>query len=119
MNCRDILASVRFYTEVLDFELVVAPHPDPTHFDSRHAVLVRDGAVLHLDSHGREQGVFGTQIYVRVTNVDALCARFVAAGLSLNIPAGGAEPVDQTWGMREIGFRDPDGNRLTYGQPLG
>ncbi|MEL6207828.1 MAG: VOC family protein [Pseudomonadota bacterium] len=119
MDCRDIRASVAFYTQVLDFELKVAPHPDPENFDSRHAVLSRDGDILHLDSHARENGAFGTQIYVRVTNVDALCERFVANGLHLTVPKGGTAPVDQTWGMREIAFRDPDGNRLCFGQPLG
>lgn len=119
MSCRDILASIEFYTQVLDFELAVAPHPDPDNFASRHAVLSRDGDILHLDSHARENGVFGTQIYVRVTNVDKLCERFVAKGLELTVPAGGTTPVDQTWGMREIGFRDPDGNRVSFGQPIG
>ncbi len=118
MNCRDILASIEFYTQVLDFELAVAPHPDPENFASRHAVLSREGDILHRDSHGRENGVFCTQIYVRVTNIDALCAQFLANGLQLTIPTGGTSPVDQTWGMREIGFRDPDDNRISYGQPI-
>lgn len=118
MNCRDIHASIEFYTKVLDFELLVAPHPDPENFDSRHAVLSRDGDILHLDSHGRENGVFGTQIYVRVTNIDELCARFIANGVTLTIPIGETSPVDQTWGMREIGFCDPDGNKLSFGQPI-
>lgn len=118
MNCRDIHASIEFYSKVLDFQLVVAPHPDPENFDSRHAVLSRDGDILHLDSHGRENGVFGTQIYVRVGNIDELCERFVANGLELTIPTAGKTPIDQTWGMREIGFRDPDDNRISFGQPI-
>lgn len=119
MNCRDILSSIEFYTQVLDFELVVPPHPDPENFDSRHAVLSRKGDILHLDSHGRENGVFGTQIYIRVLNIDDLCRRFIKKGLELSIPSGGTTPVDQTWGMREIGFRDPDGNKISYGQEIG
>ena len=118
LNCRDIQASIAFYTNVLDFDLRVAPHPEPENFDSRYAMLARDGDVLHLDSHGRENGVFGTQIYVRVSDVDELCSKFVHNGLELSIPDGGTTPVNQTWGMREFGFRDPDGNRITFGQPI-
>ena len=118
MSCRDLAASVAFYTEVLDFELVVAPHPDPDHFDSRHAVVSRDGDIVHLNRDNGDNAVFGTQIYVRVTNVDALCEKFVANGVVLSVPIGETTPVDQTWGMREIGFRDPDGNKLTFGQPI-
>lgn len=118
LNCRDILGSVEFYTQVLDFELAVAPDPDPEQFGSRYAALSRSGDILHLSSHARESGVFGAEIYVRVENVDVLCERFIANGIELTVPSGGTCPVDQTWGMREIGFRDPDGNKITFGQPL-
>ena len=118
LNCRDILVSVDFYTKVLDFELAVAPHPDPGQFGSSYAAVSRDGDILHLSSHARENGVFGAEIYVRVANVDELCARFLANGVRLTVPSGGTSPVNQTWGMLEIGFRDPDGNKITVGQPL-
>ena len=118
LSCRDISRSIEFYTQVLDFEVVAAPHPDPTHFASRYAALSRNGDVLHLSSHARENGAFGSEIYIRVDNVDALCERFVANGVELTVPQGGTSPIDQTWGMREIGFRDPDGNKITVGQAL-
>ena len=118
LDCRDVSASVEFYTQVLDFELVVAPDPDPEQFGSRYAAVSRGGDILHLSSHSREQGAFGATIYVRVDNVDELCERFLANGIRLTVPDGGTSPVDQTWGMREIGFRDPDGNRISFGQPL-
>lgn len=118
LNCRNITASVEFYTQVLDFEVAVAPDPNPENFGSRYAALMRSGDVLHLSSHARENGVFGVEIYVRVTNVDELCKRFLASGVKLSVPNVGTFPVDQTWGMREIGLRDPDGNKITFGQPL-
>ncbi|MEO1397384.1 MAG: VOC family protein [Pseudomonadota bacterium] len=117
LDCIDVLASVEFYTKVLDFDLAVAPDPDPERFGSRYAAVSRNGEILHLSSHAREQGAFGAAIYIRVDNVDELCARFLANGVILTVPSGGSSPVDQTWGMREIGFRDPDGNKITYGQP--
>ncbi|MEL7254061.1 MAG: VOC family protein [Pseudomonadota bacterium] len=118
LHCLDIQASVRFFTQVLDFTLIVAPDPDPAQFNSRYAALSRDGDILHLSSHPRENGAFGTEIYVRVDDVDALCAQFVTRGIVLTVPAGGTTPIDQTWGMREFGFRDPDGNKITFGQAL-
>ena len=122
MNCRDIDASLRFYTEVLDFAVKVAPHPDINQFDGRHAVLGREGDLLHLDCHQflntPETAVFGTQIYIRTAQVDVLCATFIERGLSLDVPSRGNAPVDQTWGMREFGFRDPDGNKISYGEPI-
>ena len=119
LNCKDILSSIQFYTQVLDFEVTVAPHPEPEHFGSRYAALSRGGDILHLSSHARENGVFGAEIYLRVNDVDALCQKYVANGIKLTVPSGGTEPVNQTWGMREIGFRDPDGNKITVGQSLG
>lgn len=118
LDCRDVAVSVDFYTNVLDFDLVVAPDPDPQHFGSRYAVVSRDDDILHLSSHSRENGAFGASIYVRVDNVDELCERFVENGIKLSVPDGGKTPVNQTWGMREIGFRDPDGNKLTFGQAI-
>ena len=115
-DCRDIAVSVEFYTKVLDFELAVAHDPDPQQFGSRYAAVSRNGDILHLSSHGRENGVFGATIYVKVDDVDELCERYLANGVKLTVPDGGTAPVDQTWGMREIGFRDPDGNKLTFGQ---
>ena len=118
LDCRDVAVSVEFYTKVLDFDLVVAPDPDPQQFGSRYAAVSRDGDILHLSSHRQENGAFGASIYVRVTNVDELCESFIENGISLSVPDGGKTPVNQTWGMREIGFRDPDGNKLTFGQAI-
>lgn len=118
LDCRHISASIDFYTRVLDFDLVVAPDPDPEQFASRYAAVSRGGEILHLSSHRRENGAFGAAIYVRVDNVDELCEQFLSNGVTLCVPSGGTTPVDQTWGMREIGFRDPDGNKITFGQSL-
>lgn len=118
LECRDVTVSVEFYTRTLDFDLVIAPDLDPHQFGSRYAAVSREGDILHLSSHSRENGVFGASIYVRVDNVDEVCERFIKKGVSLSVPDGGKTPVDQTWGMREIGFRDPDGNKLTFGQAI-
>lgn len=48
----------------------------------------------------------GTLIYLRVDDVDTIAAEF------------GMRPESNPW-AREIELRDPDGNRLRVGTPLG
>lgn len=121
VNCRDMPTSFRFYTEVLGFDVVVAPDPDPASFDSRHATLRGYGGILHLDSHSRD-GPFGHSFYVRTENIDALVKTLLANGLppdsTSDHPHLRLGPVDQTWGMREITLTDPDGNRITFGEEI-
>jgi len=116
----DIKRSLAFYVDVLDFSVVLAPDPDPESFMSRYAYLQRQGDGMHLSSHAGD-GVFGNVVYVRVDNVDALFKQFVERGLQTmdteNFPALTIPLTDQTWGMREFSVRDPDGNKLTFGQP--
>lgn len=53
----------------------------------------------------------GALVYLYVADVDALCREFQSRGVVLE-----QEPVDQPWGLREMQLRDPDGNRLRFGQ---
>ena len=118
IKCRDITASVKFYTEVLDFTLVQTPDPDPNSFMSKYAFIIRDGCGVHLSSHLGD-GVFGNVVYVRVDDIDPLYKQFVANGLKTDrpheYPAIRIKPVEQSWGMKEFSITDPDGNKLTYG----
>lgn len=120
-KCSNMTESVRFYTEVLDFGISQPPDPDPTAFMSKYAELIRDGDVLHLSAHAAD-GVFGGAIYVRVDNLDELFELFVSRGLNTteknNLPALRMAAVEQTWGMKEFSVSDPDGNRITFGQPI-
>ena len=52
--------------------------------------------------------------------VDALFRGFLERGFKTpGNPGSPVEegPVDQTWGMREVYIRDPDGNALRFGTP--
>jgi catechol 2,3-dioxygenase-like lactoylglutathione lyase family enzyme len=71
----------------------------------------RDGAVLHLSSHAGD-GVIGGVVYFTSGDVDGLHEEFVAKNVRIHIA-----PVDQTWGMRELYVRDPDGNSVRFGAP--
>ena len=44
-----------------------------------------------------------------VDDVDALHAEFVGRGVKISV-----EPVDQTWGTREMYVRDPDNNCIRF-----
>jgi catechol 2,3-dioxygenase-like lactoylglutathione lyase family enzyme len=74
--------------------------------------LARDDAVLHLSSHAGD-GVIGGVVYFISDDVDALHTEFVAKNVCIHIA-----PVDQTWGMRELYVRGPDGNSVRFGAPV-
>jgi uncharacterized glyoxalase superfamily protein PhnB len=51
--------------------------------------------------------------YLHVEDVDGFYRRAVAAGAEVLKP-----PRDESWGMREIGLRSPDGHRFMLGQSI-
>ena len=117
----NILLSIEFYSEVLDFTVELAPHPDPNRFESKYALLERHGFAIHLSAHEGD-GVFGSKFYVRVPDVDSLYSKFVAQGLNTtrpeSPPALRGGPIDQTWQMREFWVHDPDQNTVVFGHRL-
>ena len=116
IKCSQIKASLAFYTEILDFKVVQAPDPDPTSFMSVYAFLERGGSHVHLSEHSGD-GVFGSVIYVRVEDIEATYKTLIENGLEVKDKSGlTMELVTQTWGMKEFSVKDPDGNRITFGQ---
>jgi catechol 2,3-dioxygenase-like lactoylglutathione lyase family enzyme len=115
----DLDSSVRFYTEVLDFERKRPGYEDREKANGV-AHLIRDGAELLLSRHAGD-GVFGSVNRVFVDDVDERYATFRARGLDttlrLESPIHTA-PVDQTWGLREFAVTDPDGNTLCFCMPI-
>lgn len=118
IRCRDIQASLDFYTNKLDFEVLQAPDPDPESFMSMYAFLGRGESGVHLSQHAGD-GVFGSVIYVRVSDLDEIYSAFLSNGLKTQEASGiTMEPVEQTWGMKEFYVADPDGNRIRFGQRI-
>jgi catechol 2,3-dioxygenase-like lactoylglutathione lyase family enzyme len=115
----DLERSVRFYTEVLDFE---RKWPDEEGRETANGVahLMRDGAELQISRHAGD-GKFGSLSRIFVDDVDERYATFRARGLDTShrpeSPIHTA-PVDQTWGLREFAVTDPDGNGLCYCTPI-
>ena len=119
VKCSDLSRSIRFYTEVLDFERKWPGYAD-TETANGVAHLVKAGAELQLSRHAGD-GVFGSLQRVFVDDVDERYRTFRARGLDTTqrpeSPIHTA-PVDQTWGNRELYVKDPDGNSIRFTQPL-
>jgi catechol 2,3-dioxygenase-like lactoylglutathione lyase family enzyme len=117
VRCRNMRASLAFYTGVLDFERVDG---DDTLDDPSFCVLARAGDYIFLSSH-RGDGEFGQAIAVLTDDVDALFRKFRTRGLQTpgnpEAPTMVHEgPIDQSWGTREFYVDDPDGNTLRFTQ---
>ena len=81
-----------------------------------YAILGFEGTELHLNQAHGMPGPTETWsgCYLRVADVDALHARWMAAGAR---EVGGL--ADQPWGIREFATEDVDGNLWRVGSPIG
>jgi uncharacterized glyoxalase superfamily protein PhnB len=92
---------------VLGFPKMSAYRTDASKLDPCYLTVVRDGVWLHLQSFKPERAGM-TDAFLWVTDVDRLYA-ISARGAVAQLP-----PTNQTWGTREAGIRDPDGNVLIF-----
>jgi len=99
-----------YYCRVLGFEKKSAYPPDPARPDPRYICVARDDVALHLQSYKPERAGM-TDALLWVSDVNALHAEVAARGALVQLP-----PTDQTWGTRETGIRDPDGNVIVLAQ---
>ncbi len=97
-----------YYCRVLGFQRTFAYRPDPKLSDPCYLGVVRDGVVLHLHSFKKERAG-ATDAFLWVEDVDRLFSEFSSRGAICKLP-----PTDQTWGNRELGICDPDGNVLIF-----
>jgi uncharacterized glyoxalase superfamily protein PhnB len=76
---------------------------------------------VHLSSHDGD-GVFGSLIYVRIEGIEELYKKFITRGINTEepdkYPSVAIKLTDQSWGMKEFSVRDPDGNKITFGQEI-
>jgi uncharacterized glyoxalase superfamily protein PhnB len=97
-----------YYCRVLGFRKTFAYSAAPAASDPRYVGVGRDGVHLHLQSYKPERAGM-TDAFLWVTDVDQLYAELAGRGAVIQLP-----PTDQTWGTRELGVRDPDGNVLVF-----
>ena len=101
---RDIVATQRFYVDLLGLQLLVG---GPGHRYLR--VGGGDGAYLGFELNPDEAvPTPGIELRVRVDDVDAVYERLRAAGVAFE-----RLPADQPWGDRHCWLRDPTGYRLS------
>jgi catechol 2,3-dioxygenase-like lactoylglutathione lyase family enzyme len=106
----DAEATARWWEETLGFERWLEPPG---------WVFLRGGACdLRLGScpdalPPRELGDHSYFAYLVVDDLAAVHDRLVERDADLLFP-----PVDQPWGMREVGVRTPDGHRFMVAQPI-
>jgi glyoxylase I family protein len=116
----DMSASVRFYRDVVGFEVVHASQPGD-HYD--WALLRRDGAELMLNTAyedgerppapdpARVAAHQDAALFFGCPDVDAAYRHFRAHGFDVN------EPVVRHYGMRQLYAKDPDGYELCFQWP--
>lgn len=100
----DVSAGVSYYRDVLGFSV--------NYQQSDIGVMDRDLArILLIARTPQHQGIGSCYLYV--TDADALHAELAGKGANVQ-----GEPISRPWGLREFAVIDPEGNRLTFGQPF-
>jgi uncharacterized glyoxalase superfamily protein PhnB len=79
-----------------------------------YAILGREALYLHLMPASRAPASLGqSSVYVFANGLDALHEELVGRGCPIEVA-----PKDYDYGMREFSVRDPDGNRITFGEEV-
>jgi catechol 2,3-dioxygenase-like lactoylglutathione lyase family enzyme len=104
---RDMARALRFY-RALGFTVRTGGELDS--FTSLHAGSGYLNLIARPVDHKRS---WWGRVIFRVTNVDDLYARAVAAGLEPD-----TAPADAPWGERFFHLTDPDGHELSFARPL-
>lgn len=104
LPCDDVDAAVAHYRDVLGFTVNYAQQD--------LGVMDRDRVRLLLIARTARHNGIGS-CYVYVQDADRMHAELIESGANvLN------SPVSQPWGLREFVVEDPEGNRITFGQPF-
>ena len=111
----DVVASLSFYRDMLDFEVVFQePAEDPF-----FAIVRRDGAMVMVKSVGVEplpncerEPQARWDAYLNVPDPDALATEFASRGVRFSVPL-----KDTHDGLRGFELKDVDGHVLFFGRP--
>lgn len=113
MHVADLEATVRFFTDVLDF---TCPYRV-----ADYAYVEREGAGIRIQSHddSSELGTphRGFAYYIDVRDLDVVIEQ-LGPRLKALPPGDVYGPVDQEYKQRELLIRAPDGNLVVFGQAL-
>ena len=107
----DVAGSLEHY-RLLGFEGRAYESGDGPPF---YGYLQWDDVHLHLSlDHHHDPRTTGSQVYLYVSDADALHERWQAAG----VPGRFVAPQDTDYGLREGAHVDPEGNLVRYGSRL-
>ena len=109
-KCSNLIEAIKFYTEKLDFTVEEYTPEDPL------VHIYNEDSIIQLTT-GESDKLYGSVIYVPVTDVDAHYEKYKGRGLdTTKYPQSPVHtsPVDQTWGWREFYVTDQDGNTLRF-----
>jgi len=104
MPLDDVAAGVNHYRDVLGFSI--------NYQDPNIGVMDRDAVRVLLIARTEKHTGIGS-CYVYVQYADSLHAELTAKGANVQ-----GKPVSRPWGLREFEVLDPEGNRITFGQPF-
>ncbi len=79
-----------------------------------YAIVERDAVSIHLNpARQNQRPPERSNIYIFAADVDRLYDQLLALGCPIDLA-----PATLDYGMREMSVRDPDGNRITFGQEV-
>jgi catechol 2,3-dioxygenase-like lactoylglutathione lyase family enzyme len=105
----EVPPSLRFFTDKLGFTVHFQMGEPPS-----YAIVERGAVSIHLMPKSQDPRGLGTSsIYVFAAGVDALHDELKGRGCPIE-----AAPENFSYGMREMSVRDPDGNRVTFGEEI-
>jgi len=109
LTVSDVGRSLQFFLDRLGF-LEHFRMGDPISY----AIAERDAVSVQLMPASRSPESLGrSTIYVFALDIDELHDELRGRGCEIEVA-----PVDLFYGMREMSVRDPDGNRITFGQEI-
>lgn len=120
LGVRNVRATAEHWRDVLGFRLApqtgVVDGVDAEE-GAVYALLGRDGASVHFQIRRREprpaqRESIETDLYFLVEDVDSLHRELSERGAEIT-----QRPTLAPYGMREIRIEDPNGIRITFGQP--
>jgi len=101
-------AAEQYYCGGLGFKRRFAYRPDEPKPEPCYMGFERDSVVFHVSTFPGD-GVSGGVATFIVDDLDALHAELTARGVPIDL-----EPIDQSWGNREMYLLDPDGNSIRF-----
>jgi catechol 2,3-dioxygenase-like lactoylglutathione lyase family enzyme len=113
----DMGTSLRFYRDILGFEIVGSSDPEPDGHIDWCWLGKNDAAIMLNTAYDRERrpaapdpvriAAHGdTQIYIGCEDLDGACEYLKAAGIQVK------GPMVRPFGMKQLFFKDPDGYEL-------